>query len=176
MYRPVPLYNGVCGPSASSSIVKANDIVAALYKGADELRRLNIRPDAPPAFLLDSNKMKETGKQPGKYDNRWCVFPQDMPSASFLTKNGIKKIIVRSDAIQNDLSHILCRYQERGIPIFLCNEYLKEIVVSKPSRFKSLIYRYKVILGLTRNAAGGFGGSIPEPMQNGSSGIHYGFG
>ena len=37
-----------------------------------------------------------------------------------------------------------------------------EMTVPKPSRFKSVFYRFKVIFGLTWNAAGGFGGQIPE--------------
>lgn len=167
-YRPVPLYNGVYGPNDMSMIVNVEDIVAALYRGADELTTLNIRSDAPPAFILDSNRMKGEEKHPGKYDNRWCVFPQDMPSASFLSKQGIHRVIVRSDKIQNDLSHILRRYQEQGIKVYQCNgtEPLKEVTVVKPSKFKSLFYRFKVISGLTRNGTGGFGGTIPEALQS----------
>lgn len=84
-YRPVPLYNGV-NAQYSSMVVPVYDIVSALFRGANELCTFNIRPDAPPVFMLDSNRMNESGKQPGKYDNRWCVFPQDMPSAAFIIK------------------------------------------------------------------------------------------
>lgn len=177
-YRPVPLYNGVYGARASSMIVPVEDIVAALYKGADVLKAYNIQSDAPPVFLLDSNRMKGAGKTPGKYDNRWCVFPQDMPSASFLLKEQIQNIIVYSDEIQNDLSHILRRYQEQGIKIHLYNgrESLKEIAVVKPSHFKSLSYRFQVIMGLVRNASGGFGGKVPEATQSGSGGRRFGMG
>lgn len=175
-YRPVPLYNGVAGPG-SSSIVRVHEIVAALYKGADELITCNIRADAPPVFMLDSNRMSGSGKEPGTYDNRWCVFPQDMPSAAFLIKEGINKIIVRAESIQNDLSHILCRYQKEGIEINLCNgQTVKKITVTEPSSFKSLSYRFKVILGLTRNATGGFGSMVPEATQRGSGVRYYGFG
>lgn len=177
-YRPVPLYNGVYGPNNSAMIVKVEDIVTALYKGAGELAAAELRSDAPPAFLLDSNRMKGAGKQPGKYDNRWCVFPQDMPSAAFLSVKGIRKIIVRSDTVQNDLAHILRRYQEQGIKIYQCKdgEMVKEITAVKPSRFKSLFYRFEVIAGLTRNGAGGFGGKIPEATQSSSGGRYYGLG
>jgi len=175
-YRPVPLYNGVSA-NFLSTIVKVDDIVNALYKGADELSKYYIPSDAPPVFMLDSNRMTGFGKQPGKYDNRWCVFPQDMPSAAFLLKEGLCKVIVRSDSIQNDLSHILCRYQNEGIDIYICNgEEVRKIPVVKPSKFKSLSYRFKAILGLTRNATGGFGGWIPEPTQSSSSGRFYGYG
>jgi hypothetical protein len=175
-YRPVPLYNGVDGRSASM-IVKVGEIATALFDGADILATYNISTEAPPVFMLDSRRMTGRGKQPGKYDNRWCVFPQDMPSAEFLLNSGIRRVIVRSAEIQNDLSHILLRYQQKGIEIDLCTENeIKKVSVVKPSRFKSISYRFSVITGLTRNAAGGFGGRIPEPTQSSSGVRYYGFG
>jgi hypothetical protein len=176
-YRPVPLYNGVNGPYEEAMIVNVRNIVAALYQGANMLKSLNLKIDAPPVFLLDSDRMKSGGKQKGKYDNRWCIFPQDMPSASFLSKQGIKKIIMRSPdtRIQNDLAHILYRYHQTGIKIYLCSGdgILKEAKLPKPSQFASLIYRFKVMLGLRRNATGGFGGEIPD--QQYSSTRRYGY-
>ena len=175
-YRPVPLYNGVDGQCLSMA-VRVSDIVMALFLYADELNACSIRYDAPPVFMLDSNRMAGSGKTPGAYDNRWCVFPQDMPSAAFLSKEGIRKIIVRSAQIQNDLSHVLHRYQDEGIEIHLCTgrETVK-IPIVKPSMYKSLSYRFKTILGLTRNSAGGFGSMIPEATQSGSGTRYYGFG
>ena len=177
-YRPVPLYNGVYCNSKFSMIVDVQGIAEALQEGTDILSSLNIKADAPPVFLLDSNRMTGQGKQPGKYDNRWCVFPQDMPSASFLLKSGIQKIIVRSTRIQEDLAHILLRYQNQGINIFLCDndENPKEIKVSKPSLFMSIFYRFKVTLGLSRNATGGFGAVIPEPQIGWSNRRYYMYG
>lgn len=176
-YRPVPLYNGVDG-RAPSMIVQVCGIVTTLFMGVEQLMSFSVRPDAPPVFMLDSNRMNGSGKMPGTYDNRWCVFPQDMPSAAFLTKEGIRRIIVRSSGIQNDLSHILHRYQEDGIEIYLCTggEPVK-IENVKPSNYKSLSYRFKTILGLTRNSAGGFGSKIPEATESSSGGTrYYGFG
>jgi hypothetical protein len=179
-YRPVPLYNGVYEKKASLMAVDVRTLVRALFAGAEALAAMNIRNDAPPVFMLDSRRMSGF-KTPGTYDNRWCVFPQDMPSASFLLKQKINNVIVRTDdevygsTIQNDLSHILCRYQEAGIKIYHVdkNDEVKSVTVKKPSQFKSLFYRFKVISGLSRNAAGGFGSSIAEA---GSGGHYYGYG
>ncbi|QQO07805.1 hypothetical protein [Breznakiella homolactica] len=177
-YRPVPLYNGVFGPSGYAMAVDVSGIAKALYQGAVNLQDLRIPGDAPPAFMLDSSRMDGYSKPMGRYDNRWCVFPQDMPSAAFLVQRGIKRIIVRAGAVASDLSHILCRYQEQGIGIYLCGDSkkIRPVTVSKPSEFKSLMYRFKVTLGLTRNAAGGFGGYVPEPTQSGSGVRYYGMG
>lgn len=161
----------------SSMIVPVYDVGSALYRGANELSTFYIRPDAPPVFMLDSKRMTGSGRRPGTYDNRWCVFPQDMPYAAFLVKEGISKVIIRSDSIQNDLSHILHRYQDEGIGIYICTGGgLAKIPIVKPSKYKSLSYRFKVIFGSKRNATGGFGGWIPEATQSSSGTRFYGFG
>lgn len=133
----------------------------------------DIRPTAPPVFLLDFNRLLKTGKRPGMYDNRWCIFPQDMPSATFLKQHKIRRVMIYSERIQEDLAHILFRYQKEGIDIFLCNDSsaMKKVNVKKPPQYKGLFYRIMVISGLTRNAAGGFGGMVPEPQD--SSGYHH---
>lgn len=176
-YRPVPLYNGVCSPKGNTALVDTRELAKALNKGAEELDRLTIKADAPPAFLLDFNRMQGQKKKPGSFDNRWCVFAQDMPSALLLKKNGIQRVVVQTYDVQNDLAHILHRYHQQGIQI--CRYRfgkLQELPVAKPSRFKSILYRYKTITGLTRNAAGGFGGMIPEPTQSSSGTRYYGIG
>lgn len=172
-FRPVPLYNGVYGPNKSAMAIDVTGIVNALYQGANELTMISISDDAAPVFLLDSDRLEGDLYKVGKYDNRWCVFPQDMPSASFLLSHGISTVYLRSNEIQNDIVHILRRYQEKGIKIYHVNASLtsKNLTVARPSYFKSALYRIKTMAGLTRNAAGGFGGMVPDPMQ--SSGHRY---
>ncbi|NLD58975.1 MAG: hypothetical protein GX647_04895 [Clostridiales bacterium] len=174
-FRPVPLYNGVYDPDHRAMLVNVSGVAAALFRGAEMLPELP--PDAPPAFLLDANRMRGLGKEPGKYDNRWCVFPQDMPSAAALMKSGIRRVVVRAASVQNDLAHILRRYQEAGISLALRDGGERAITAARPSGFKSLFYRVRALAGLSRNAAGGFGSWIPEAVQSGDSGMrHYGIG
>jgi len=180
-YRPVPLYNGICEHNSTNMIVDVQNLSKALHAGAEQLSSINIKADAPPVFMLDSRRMKAWSKSPGMYDNRWCVFPHDMPSASFLTKQNISKIIVRTeltqtffaksfyeDYIQHDLSHVLYRYQEAGIKILIScnNEEVKNTTISKPAQYKNLFYRISIILGLSRNTAGGFGRQIRKSRSS----------
>ena len=167
-YRPVPLYNGVQSKENYPAAAEVGGIIKAMHKGTELLSSTYVKFDAPPAFMLDSNRMEGRGKQPGIYDNRWCAFPQDMPSAAFLTKNGIRQIIIRSDKIRDDLSHILLRYKNQGVKVLLCKdgEIPKDITIMEPPMFMSFFYRFSVILGLKRNAAGGFGALIPEPQSS----------
>jgi hypothetical protein len=184
-YRPVPLYNGVFEKYEYATVVAVRDLARALYVGAITLHTTHIRADAPPVFMLDSLRMRGAAKSPGTYDNRWSIFAQDMPSAAFLLKQGINKVLVRTKEeevnptarIQDDLTHVLRRYQDAGIKILHTDgrNEIRETIVSTPSHFKSLFYRFQVSFGLRRNSAGGFGGRIPD-SQSDDNGRYYGIG
>lgn len=178
-YRPVPLYNGVYGPNQKAMIIDVTELVGALFAFADELNQAGIVHEAPPVFMLDANRMDGLSKQVGKFDNRWCIFPQDMPSAAFLLENGVERVVVFTDWIKNDLAHILQRYDEKGIALFQTKDGTTLLPRKgiKASGFKGFLYRFKLISGLTRNYAGGFGGVVPEPTQSRhSGGRYYGYG
>ena len=114
-YRPVPLYNGSPGPSfvlASSALINVESIVQWLVQGAEHLAGLSISSQARPAFLLDANrKWGGALPAPGRFDNRWVVFPQDFPSANFLLARGIRRVLLFQDGgraqPQSDLAHVL---------------------------------------------------------------------
>jgi hypothetical protein len=169
-YCPVPLFNG-CAPDKSAQEVAPTAYLGTLlFRLSSELEQIRIPNDAPPVFMLDSNRM---GVYPpglskaGMYDNRWNIFPQDMPSAEFLLEQGIKSIILRTrDAnfpVANDLHHVICRYQEKGITVIRHSGV--KLHMTKPRSYKNTAYRMMTLLGLRRNGLGGFGSLIPEPAE-----------
>ena len=174
-WRPVPLFNGVYGDG--QMIVDVTGLCRALGSGADVLKTLSIPLDAPPVFLLDSNRMIGS-RSPGTFDNRWCVFPQDMPSHSFISSKGIDKVVVRLSAsktlfrssptpsVRTDLEKVLLNYQKNGIDLFTLSDDAQEpekYTARKLPIAGGLSNRFAVTLGLRRNATGGFGASVPEP-------------
>lgn len=167
-YQPVPLFNGCL---ASGMVVDVAPLAAALLGGAEPLRHQPPAKAAPPAFLLDSRRRE--GKEqvrPGRFDNRWAVVPQDMPSGNRLREAEIGAVLVRAATVQEDLTHILCRYQQAGIRLQQVPDDLAEpqpLTVSPPSGFRSLWYRLGVFAGLRRNSAGGFGAIVPQPGSAG---------
>jgi hypothetical protein len=170
-YQPVPLFNGCPGPSM---LVNVTPIVCALVAGADVLVQKNLSTNPPPAFLLDSNRLENSFiNDPGRFDNRWFVVPQDMPSADFLKKAGINSILLCSDQIRQDLAHILYRYQKSGIQLKICyprSGEISSLQVQRPSQFGDLWYRWQLLWGLRRNSTGGFGAVIPTPNSGGGFG------
>ena len=179
-WQPVPLYNGTSGDGAM--LVDVKELGEALLKGADYLKELRFSQesplsyDSPPIFLLDHNRMNGS-RAPGVYDNRWSVFPQDMPSPDYVTKQGIERIIVRTPMyISADLEQILCGYEERGVALFIARHAAdapKDLHARRLGFWEGLAYRFRVTLGLKRNAAGGFGGMIPHPYEGGARGRRY---
>jgi hypothetical protein len=171
-FRPVPLYNGAHGADA---VVDQEPLLAALAGGADALRALDLRSSAPPAFLLDARRFPARTAAPGKLDNRWMVFPQDLPSANLLLSRGIRRAVVLFEGrMMDDLAHVLRRWQEGGVRIEGKPEkegdLPRAIDVPKPSRYRAMWYRALAILGLGRSDAGGFGMRVPVPAPPSSGG------
>jgi len=165
-YRPIPLYNCCPAPKRGvNEVIDTSAITASLFGKAEELAGTKLPDMAPPAFLLDSYRMRFNLKRIEKstvneeYDNRWCVFPQDFPSAVFLLKQGINKVYLYRDRENDDLDHVLYRYQQKGITILLHRgqEGFKEYRVGKPYKQLGLSYRVAESLGLRLNSTGGFG-------------------
>lgn len=132
-FRPIPLYNGTNEQHGSMALVDNHAIENALIWGADEIQKLNIPNDAPPAFLLDSNRMHRFKMNVSVFDNSWDLYDQDIPSAEYFLKNGINKIIVRGEKIQKDLIKILYKFQKKGIKILWTVGYEKpkDVIIKK---------------------------------------------
>lgn len=170
-FRPVPLYNACCG---TNEVIEQEPIMAALLHGTAYLARLALANDAPPAFLLDANRMRP--KRPltaGAFDNRWQVFPQDFPSGGYLTGHGFTRavLVVRGDAEPaRDLAHVLRRWQEAGLRIEMkdlaSDRPPQPIDVNKPFGYRSVWHRLLAIFGLRPALQGGFGSVIPEPSKS----------
>ncbi len=109
-------------------------IEIGLIKGAMELRKMKIGKKAPPAFLLDSNRMNRLKMNVSVFDNSWDIYDQDFPSAEYFIQNGINKIILRGERVHKDLKKILYKFQKKEIKIFFTNGYEtpKEITIKKP--------------------------------------------
>ena len=178
-YRPVPLFNTTWD---TKEIVDVNPILDALAPVAEIIRAAGLDDSAPPAFLLDANRnpwAPDKSKDAGKFDNRWLVFPQDFPSAEFLKEHGIAQILLCTAGATrpaDDLTHVLLRWQEAGLPIFCAladNDSAATpfpLTVEKPPEYRSWLRRLLVMMKFRHNSAGGFGAIIPEPGSGGGWG------
>lgn len=185
-YRPVPLYNCCTGPNP---VLDVSRIQAGLIAGGGALSGVDWPVDPPPVFLLDSRRKRSLGRlSPGMFDNRWVVLPQDFPSANMLKAHGITGVLLVQEhpgQPQNDLAHVLRRWQEAGLPIstvalvvapasgtpgmapILLAPKPTPINIARPRLFGSIFYTLLATLGLRRSSAGGFGSVIPQPSSSG---------
>ena len=170
------LAKGLVENIGGTALVDNDQILAWLILGAETLQRCDLADDAPPAFLLDSRRQPpQMDALPGRFDNRWMVFPQDFPSANFLRARHISKVLlIQSDAQrqpQEDLAHVLRRWQEAGLELSVATPDTvatpQPLTVNRPSRFRSLWYGALAVMGLRRNSAGGFGSVVPQPSSGG---------
>lgn len=176
-YRPVPLFNATTG---YAEVLDIDPIAHHLLEGASLLRDLRLPADAPPAFLLDSERMHpRVLPYPGKFDNRWVTLPQDFPSAIFLRAHGIGEVLLlrhggRGATPDQDLAHVLRRWQEGGVRLTIGDLATggepQPFHVEQPSLFRRAWYRAVALMGLRRNDVGGFGGAIPEESAGGGFG------
>ena len=122
-FRPVPIYNGIDEQEGAMATVDNKIVKIGLIKGALELKKMQFDKDAPPVFLLDSNRMNRYKINLSVFDNSWDIYAQDIPSPEYFLKNGICDIIVRGNCINKDLNKVLYPFQKKGINIFLVDRY-----------------------------------------------------
>ena len=135
-FRPIPIYNGTNGQAGAISTVNNTALELSLIWGGLHLKNITLKDNAPPAFLLDSNRMNRFKMSEKVYDNSWDLYSQDVPTANFLLKSGINEIILRSDIMRKDVAKILYDYQKEGLTIFYTDGYElpKVIKIKKPKK------------------------------------------
>lgn len=123
-YRPIPIFNGTTEQINSQATTNNYLTERALINGAENLKKITLKSDTNPAFLLDSLRTNAFRSKESIFDNSWDIYGQDIPSAKYFKENGITKIIVVGSKIQRDLRKIFFKFQEIGIDLYLTNGYL----------------------------------------------------
>ena len=131
-YRPIPIYNGVVQQKLSRSTTDNTSVSEALVWGSSILANVEIKDDAPPVFLTDSNRLQTYRMDLSIFDNSWDVYHQDLPSGEYFLKNGIDKVLVIGNkSVSNDLREIFAEYPKDKISILWTNGYDEPKCVKK---------------------------------------------
>jgi len=181
-YQPVPLFNASLPPGhaaapgptgENAAVVRLEPIVAALVRGANQLRASPLSVDAPPAFLIDADRQAtHRAPLPEAFDNRSVVFVTDFPSAATLARHGITRAIVlrqQPGAIGSDLHYALQVWQQASVRLELkaLSEPGPPAILSLPRArwLTGLRHRFMELFGFWRTESGDFGGYIPHPSS-----------
>ena len=199
-YRPVPLYNGVFSPQNKEAAVPMADSVNGLAYGADVLKGIAISDNAPPAFLLDSNRASGFyTKSHDSFDNRWSIFYHDFPTSAQLLDAGIRQIVVFADRSMDDLLEVLYVYRQQGLEIFFTDGNPDHMMALSPAQwfhrilnfFRGVVHRpfvlaerYRGYTGACKSSNvydkhggyGGYGGYSKGYSGSGSGGYSKGYG
>ena len=124
-YRPIPIFNGVDEQIKSTATTPTYLVEESLISGAQKLKNIEIKLNANPVFLLDSNRLNRYRKKESIFDNSWDLYGQDIPSYNYFKKNNITKIIVVGEKINRDLRKIFFKFQDAGITFYKTDGYSK---------------------------------------------------
>ncbi len=132
-YRPIPLFNGTNKQQGSQSTTDTCLVESCLINGGEKLKNIQLKNNASPAFLLDNSRTNRYRAKESIFDNSWDLYGQDIPSLEYFKQNGIIKIIVVGDIIQQDLRKIFFKFQDAGIEFYLTDGYLpvKKVILKK---------------------------------------------
>jgi hypothetical protein len=170
-FQPVPLFN--CCSAYDEEVLSTFDLRDHLARGTGELQAIPLSSDAPPAFLLDANRLNgQLVPSPGFFDNRWMTFPQDFPSATFLKEAGYTgALLVQASSLapQEDLKEVLLGWQRGGLRILaksLNNPSVPALIeLTSTSQFHWFFQRALAMARFRPNSAAGFGSVIPIPSS-----------
>ncbi|MBI3411564.1 MAG: hypothetical protein HY040_24815 [Planctomycetes bacterium] len=145
-------------------------VVHALQAGAGHLAGLTLAADAPPVFLLDWRRRDlQRSLGPGMLDNRWEVFPEDMPSAQVLQSRGISRVVlVERGQIQpqRDLTRVLRAWQEAGIALEFKDTANSEkpcpLIIAPVPWYSRMWFGVQKWFGQAHSPPEGFGYIVPE--------------
>jgi len=160
---PFPVNEKMSTPEARSrSTVEVEPTLAALYRDAPALEQLQVRPEAPPAFLLDTDRGRARVRpSPGTFDNRSVCLETDFPSV-FLLNHGIRRAIVlqENSSSARDLTATLVSWQQAGIEILRkkWNDLAppSSVKVQRPAFWCKLGYHFEVAFRLQAGEIGWF--------------------
>lgn len=165
-FRPIPLFNTTMGEG--QELIDIDPILAGLLEGAGVLGGLHLHAEAPPAFLLDSQRLKGTAA-PTMFDNRWMVFPQDLPSARMLRAAEIRSVTLvrRGSSMEHDLGGVLRLWRRDGLEmraLDVATGAAQPLAIELSAMLFFLEHIRRLITGLRKNSSGGFGGTVPVPQ------------
>jgi hypothetical protein len=165
-FRPVLSINASSEPD---EVVDMQPILALLVEGARFASSFPSGTAAPPAFILDSRRDGD-GRQPppGAFDNRWTIFPGDLPSGEQLRAAGIGAVMIvhHRDTLHEDVEAIAWSYQRAGLEVRLADvrDHRVAVLSGAPPGWISRLFaslRRRVLL--RREWDGSYGHRVPIP-------------
>jgi hypothetical protein len=167
-YRPVPSMNTA---SAMFELIDMAPVLERLMAGARFASAFPTGPAVPPAFLLDSRRDGGGVKPvPNMFDNRWFVFPTDLPPAEQLQAAGITTVLIVQDEPlpREDVEAIGWAYQRGGLTVRVADvrsHREHDLDVPLHGWWTRVLRRARRRIAFHRRWDGSYGERIPIPPE-----------
>jgi hypothetical protein len=130
--RPIPIYNGTLEQKGSRATSDNDSIFGALIWGASILSEIDIKDNACPVFLTDSNRLMRRKSSESIFDNSWDVYHQDLPTEEYFLSHGIKNILIIGDTFAKDLKNIFFKeYPKKKLSFYFTDGYDEPKLIKK---------------------------------------------
>lgn len=167
-FRPVLSINAT---SSREEAIDMHSVLDMLAEGARFASSFPSGSDVLPAFILDSRREGAgTNLAPGRFDNRWTVFPTDLPSAEHLKKANIASVVIIQEGtdVKADVQAIAWTYQRGGLEVRVAN--LREhttvsLPKEQPGWFSFMMGQFRRRFALRRRWDGSYGHRVPIPPE-----------
>jgi hypothetical protein len=122
------------------------------------LKTFSIVPTAPPAFLLDADRMQPPRHPPREVRQSLGRVPAGFPVGDAARGARVSDVLLIHDrkSVQEDLAHVLLRWQQGGLRLMQASpsdSSTSELTVARPSWFRRAWYRALTASRLRRNNA-----------------------
>jgi hypothetical protein len=154
-------------------VLRAEQTLAELLRWATTVAeaRPRLRPESPPLWVCDSERLGSRRASPGQFDNRYYLDDSILPGPATLRRAGVARVVYVTMGGESvpllDLEGYFAELLAAGLPLLHAELEHPDLeprpfaAPKKPRRVNTSSYR--------RSSAGGFGTEVPEP-SSGSSG------
>lgn len=167
-FRPILAINAT---SARREVIDMRPVLELLREGARFASSFPSGPDVLPVFILDSRRDSPSRRAaPGRFDNRWTVFPSDLPSVEQLAAANIDVVLIVQvgEEPSEDVEAIARKYQRGGLEVHVADVEERKTSVLSQRRSGWLSFRWRQLrrrFALRRQWDGSYGHRVPFPPE-----------
>jgi hypothetical protein len=169
-YRPVVSINAT---SAQREAIDMQPVLDTIVAGARFASSFPSGPDVLPAFILDSRREGAGADvSPGRFDNRWKLFTEDLPSGSRLKEERIGSVVILQDAtdVLEDVRAVAWAYQLAGIDVRIANVHAQApapLLDPPPSGLRRAVAYIRRRFAFRPRMDGSYGDEVPPEPSHG---------
>jgi hypothetical protein len=167
-FQPVCTFDNWPNPAG---LVHPERTLAALLRYATlmEQARRPLRPESPPLWICDRDRLGSRPGRPKEFDNRYFLDDSLLPGPELLKAAGIRQVVYfvleRNQPELADLSSYFAMLQTQGFTLLRAALEDEESLLRRPEPFEPQRRQFRAT-GFFRSTAGGFGAPIPEPSSS----------